>query len=242
MAARNQPAIWFRCPTANRQEFGRQSMGMPEIHARAFEARHSQYLLIKAPPASGRVAGADVPGAGQALQPGTEEGHCRRAGTVDRRFVRQHGSHRSRLLRRLGFHDRNNLCTPGGESSKVEAVKRFLAGPTAIMVCTHATLRFAFDAIEVEHIQRALLAIDEFHHVSADQDNRLGEVVRSVMANTTAHVVAMTGSYFRGDAVPVLTRGRGEVHQGHVQLLRAAERLHTSQVARNRLPLLPGGN
>ncbi len=49
-----------------------------------------------------------------------------------------------------------------------------------------------------------LLAIDEFHHVSADPNSRLETVLRSVMANTSAHIVAMTGSYFRGDAVPVL--------------------------------------
>ncbi len=49
-----------------------------------------------------------------------------------------------------------------------------------------------------------MLAIDEFHHISTDENNRLGELLRSVIANTNAHIVAMTGSYFRGDAVPVL--------------------------------------
>src|SRR5690606_3265513 len=49
-----------------------------------------------------------------------------------------------------------------------------------------------------------LLAVDEFHHVSADADNRLGELVRSLMSEGSAHLVAMTGSYFRGDQVPVL--------------------------------------
>jgi len=48
------------------------------------------------------------------------------------------------------------------------------------------------------------VAVDEFHHVSADGDNRLGEVVKSIMENSNAHLVAMTGSYFRGDGVPVL--------------------------------------
>ena len=47
-------------------------------------------------------------------------------------------------------------------------------------------------------------AIDEFHHVSADGENRLGELLRSVMAKSDVHIVAMTGSYFRGDSVPVL--------------------------------------
>jgi len=40
--------------------------------------------------------------------------------------------------------------------------------------------------------------------VSADAENRLGEVLRSIINNTSAHIIAMTGSYFRGDGVPVL--------------------------------------
>ena len=48
------------------------------------------------------------------------------------------------------------------------------------------------------------MAIDEFHHVSADIESKLGEVLRSIMRKTKAHVVAMTGTYFRGDTLPVL--------------------------------------
>ena len=49
-----------------------------------------------------------------------------------------------------------------------------------------------------------LIAIDEFHHVSVDAENRLGEVLLSIMKHTNAAIIAMTGSYFRGDSVPVL--------------------------------------
>jgi hypothetical protein len=49
-----------------------------------------------------------------------------------------------------------------------------------------------------------LLAVDEFHHVSGNEDSRLGELVRGIMSHSTAHLVAMTGSYFRGDSQPVL--------------------------------------
>ena len=100
--------------------------------------------------------------------------------------------------------DRNNLCTPGAEVSKVQALKRFLEGPDTTLLCTHATLRFAHDAIDEALFNDVLLAVDEFHHVSADEGSRLGELVRSVMRHTNAHIVAMTGSYFRGDAVAVL--------------------------------------
>jgi hypothetical protein len=51
-----------------------------------------------------------------------------------------------------------------------------------------------------------VLAIDEFHHVSADVEaSRLGALLREVMNGSDVHIVAMTGSYFRGDSVPVLS-------------------------------------
>ena len=73
-----------------------------------------------------------------------------------------------------------------------------------ILICTHATLRFASEELDESKFNGTLLAIDEFHHVSVDAENRLGELLRSIMANSTAHIIAMTGSYFRGDSVPVL--------------------------------------
>ena len=49
-----------------------------------------------------------------------------------------------------------------------------------------------------------MVAIDEFHHISAAIENKLGEVLNNIMNKTNAHIVAMTGSYFRGDSLPVL--------------------------------------
>jgi hypothetical protein len=43
--------------------------------------------------------------------------------------------------------------------------------------------------------------------VSAGEDNKLGAQLAVLIARDRAHIVAMTGSYFRGDAVPVLTPG-----------------------------------
>jgi hypothetical protein len=100
--------------------------------------------------------------------------------------------------------DLYNLCTPGGEGSKVKAFNNFLENNEKILICTHATLRFACEGIDEIKFNDCVIAIDEFHHVSADGNNRLGEVLRSIMAKSTAHIVAMTGSYFRGDSVPVL--------------------------------------
>jgi hypothetical protein len=73
-----------------------------------------------------------------------------------------------------------------------------------ILICTHSTLRFAFEQLEESKFNGTLLAIDEFHHVSVDGDSRLGELLRSIMTKSDAHIVAMTGSYFRGDSIPIL--------------------------------------
>jgi hypothetical protein len=89
--------------------------------------------------------------------------------------------------------------------SKVKAVGEFLASEDRALVCTHATFRFAVEELGVEAFDDRLIAIDEFHHVSAHPDNKLGEQLRAFMERDRAHIVAMTGSYFRGDALPVLS-------------------------------------
>jgi hypothetical protein len=62
----------------------------------------------------------------------------------------------------------------------------------------------ATTGLGVEAFDDRLIAVDEFHHVSANPDNRLGDQVRQLVAHGKTHLVAMTGSYFRGDAVAVL--------------------------------------
>ena len=73
-----------------------------------------------------------------------------------------------------------------------------------MLVCTHATFRFAVDKFGVEAFDDRLIAVDEFHHVSANPDNKLGLHLGQFIARDKAHIVAMTGSYFRGDAEAVL--------------------------------------
>ena len=73
----------------------------------------------------------------------------------------------------------------------------------AILICTHATLRHAFNTLDINLFNDTLLAIDEFHHVEG-KNNKLGEVLNAVMENTNAHITAMTGTYFRGDGEAVL--------------------------------------
>lgn len=178
--------------------------GMREMQARAFEARAEQYLLIKAPPASGKSRALMF----IALDKLENQGIRKAIIAVPERSIGS--SFASAPLKSFGFFadwtvkPKNNLCTPGGDQGKVQAFVEFLKGDEKVLVCTHATLRFAFEAIEEEWLNDCVLAIDEFHHVSADADSKLGFMLRSVMQKSSVHVVAMTGSYFRGDSVPVL--------------------------------------
>jgi superfamily II DNA or RNA helicase len=178
--------------------------GMREMQERAFEARTAQHLLIKAPPASGKSRALMFIGLDKLVNQGIKKVIV----AVPERSI---GSSFSKTdLMKDGFfanwepNDVYNLCTPGGEGSKVKAFNNFLNSDEKILICTHATMRFACEGVDEKLFNDCVIAIDEFHHVSADGNNRLGEVLRSIMAKSKAHIVAMTGSYFRGDSVPVL--------------------------------------
>ena len=182
-------------------------MGMREMQTRAFESRDAQYLLLKAPPASGKSRALMF----LALDKLVNQGIKKVIVAVPERSI---GSSFSSMdLKKDGFfanwelNDVYNLCTPGdeGSSSKVKAFHKFMDSDEKILICTHATLRFACEEFDETKFNDTLLAIDEFHHVSADANNRLGELLKSIMSKSTAHIVAMTGSYFRGDSVPILT-------------------------------------
>ena len=103
--------------------------------------------------------------------------------------------------------DENNLTTSGTAKSKVQKFIDFMQSTDPsddILIATHATLRFASEQLDASDFDDCLLAIDEFHHVSQDDNSVLGEVLRDVLRNSTAHIFAMTGSYFRGDSIPIL--------------------------------------
>ncbi len=179
-------------------------LGMREMQEKAYAARTAQYLLIKAPPASGKSRALMF----IALDKLQNQGINKVIVAVPEKAIG--ASFNTNELKKYGFFTdwnpapKYNLCTPGLEKSKVSAFLEFLESDEKILICTHATLRFAFEALDEKKLNNAVIAIDEFHHVSADGDNRLGEVMKNIMANSTAHIVAMTGSYFRGDNVPVL--------------------------------------
>lgn len=178
--------------------------GMREMQERAYNARKSQYLLIKSPPASGKSRALMFIALDKLINQGIKKVII----AVPERSIGNSFSECN--LTEFGFFadwepdDKYNLCIPGGEKSKVKVFKDFLKSEEQILICTHSTLRFAFEEIDTEEFNDILLGIDEFHHVSSDGDNKIGELLRSIINNTNAHIVAMTGSYFRGDSVPVL--------------------------------------
>lgn len=177
-------------------------LGMREMQRRVYDQRNSRYLLVKSPPASGKSRALMYVG----LDKLENQGVRKVVVAVPERSIG--GSFQSARLTETGFHrdwvvkPEWNLCTPG--QSKGAAFRRFLASPDEALVCTHATLRSAFDDLGAEAFADCLVAIDEFHHASADVSSRLGEVVRALVAAGNVHIVAMTGSYFRGDTNPVL--------------------------------------
>ncbi len=180
------------------------AMGMRAMQARAYAERGSQYLLVKAPPASGKSRALMFIG----LDKLQSQGIRKVVVAVPERSIG--ASFRSTKLTQHGFfrdwdvEDQWNLCTAGVDAGKVAKFEAFVASPAQVLICTHATLRFAYDKIGPEPFANCLIAVDEFHHASADADSRLGEAVRGLMADGRAHIVAMTGSYFRGDSIPVL--------------------------------------
>jgi len=181
-------------------------LGMRAMQERAYEKRGEQYLLIKSPPASGKSRALMF----IALDKLENQGMKQAIIVVPEKSIGS--SFADEPLSDFGFwadwqvEPRWNLCNaPGEDGGKVKSVKAFLESDDKILVCTHATFRFAIDQFGVEAFDDCLVAIDEFHHVSANPDNKLGAHLAAFMARDKVHIVAMTGSYFRGDSVPVMT-------------------------------------
>lgn len=182
------------------------AMGMRPMQERAYQKRGEQYLLIKSPPASGKSRALMF----IALDKLANQNLKQAIIVVPERSIG--ASFNDEPLSEFGFfadwkvEPRWNLCdAPGNDTNgKVDAVKKFLESDDKTLVCTHATFRFAMEKFGVEAFDDRLIAVDEFHHISANPGNKLGEHVRELMARDKTHIVAMTGSYFRGDAEAVL--------------------------------------
>lgn len=182
-------------------------LGMREMQAKVYAKRTKQHLLVKAPPASGKSRALMF----VALDKIKNQGLKKAIIAVPEKSIGK--SFRSTELKKFGYYwdwvvkDENNLTTSGTAKSKVQKFIDFMQSTDPsddILIATHATLRFASEQLDASDFDDCLLAIDEFHHVSQDDNSVLGEVLRDVLRNSTAHIFAMTGSYFRGDSIPIL--------------------------------------
>ena len=181
-------------------------LGMRAMQERAFERRGEQYLLIKSPPASGKSRALMF----IALDKLHNQGLRQAIVAVPEKTIG--ASFNNEPLSEFGFwadwrvKPQWNLCNaPGGDDGKVGTVGRFLKSDDRVLICTHATFRFAVDKFGVDAFDDRVIAVDEFHHVSANPDNKLGAHLGEFIARDKVHLVAMTGSYFRGDADAVLS-------------------------------------
>ncbi|MCR4959689.1 MAG: DEAD/DEAH box helicase family protein [Prevotella sp.] len=180
-------------------------LGMREMQALAYEARNKRFLLIKAPPASGKSRALMF----IALDKLAHQGIKKVVVAVPEKSIGR--SFKNTNLMSGGFFANwevptyFNLTDVKNEQDKKGRFKEFFQDSKAqVLVCAHATLRNATKELSDDTFNDVLVAIDEFHHTSADANSNLGDVVRRVMNNSTGHIVAMTGSYFRGDGIPVL--------------------------------------
>ena len=182
-------------------------MGMREMQAIVYKQRNRQHLLVKAPPASGKSRAMMF----VALDKLAYQGIRKVIVAVPEKSIGR--SFKDTDLRRYGFFadwrvaPYYNLCTSSGnETSKRKKLVEFLSPLTSaqILVCTHTTLRNAMKDVPNDALNDVFFGIDEFHHASSDVNNYLGELIRRLLNETTAHIMAMTGSYFRGDAIPVM--------------------------------------
>ncbi|MET4841915.1 DEAD/DEAH box helicase [Bradyrhizobium japonicum] len=182
------------------------ALGMRPMQERAYERRGEQYLLIKSPPASGKSRALMF----IALDKLANQSLKQAIIVVPEKSIG--ASFHDEPLTKYGFSadwivaPKWNLCdAPGSDNGgKVNSLGAFLDSEDKVLVCTHATFRFAVDKFGIEKFDDRLIAVDEFHHVSADPESKLGQHLGAFIARDKVHIVAMTGSYFRGDAVPVL--------------------------------------
>lgn len=179
-------------------------LGMREMQERAYEDRTEQYLLIKSPPASGKSRALMFIALDKLLHQGIKKVIV----AVPEKSIG--GSFSNTDLTSFGFeadwkvNEEYNLCTTESNEKKSSTFEAFLNNEEQILICTHATLRNAFEALDESKFDDTMVAIDEFHHLSASDANVLGNVLKSIISKSNAHIVAMTGSYFRGDSAPIL--------------------------------------
>ena len=157
-------------------------LGMRQMQERAFNRRGEKYLLIKSPPAAGKSRALMF----IAIDKIKNQNLKKAIVIVPEKSIGK--SFDSVELSKNGFwsdwviQPKWNLCNaPGLEGSKVKSLKSFLDSDDINLVCTHATFRFFVEENGIECLDNCLIAIDEFHHVSANSENVLGKFVKELI-------------------------------------------------------------
>lgn len=226
-------------------------LGMRLMQRRAFEKRNKKNILIKSPPASGKSRALMF----IALDKMYRQGLKKTIVAVPEKSIGASFSNTN--LTDYGFFrdwevlDKYNLCLDvnelDGVKSKLDAFTNFMRDDDAkVMLCTHSALRTAFENMEPAAFEHCLMAIDEFHHISVSQDNKLGRVVTALLKNDNTHVLAMTGSYFRGDENALLRPEHEELFHPVVftyyEQLQGYKYLKTLQIGHHFYPPMKGND
>ena len=142
------------------------ALGMRTMQERAYAKRGEQYLLIKSPPALGKSRALMF----IALDKLNNQDLQQAIVVVPERSIGS--SFADEPLSQFGFYwdwqvaPQWNLCNAPGvddvkvAKTKVKAVEQFLASSEKLLVCTHATFRFAVDTLGIEAFDNRLIAID----------------------------------------------------------------------------------
>ena len=133
--------------------------GMRPMQERAYEKRGEQYLLIKSPPASGKSRALMF----IALDKLQNQGLKQAIIVVPEKAIG--ASFNDEPLSSYGFWadwtvlPKWNLCNaPGEDGGKVNTVGAFLESNDKVLVCTHATFRFAVEKFGVEAFDNRLIS------------------------------------------------------------------------------------
>mgnify|MGYP000175807473 CR=1 FL=1 len=217
-------------------------LGMREMQARAYEARNQRFLLIKAPPASGKSRALMF----IALDKLAHQGIKKVVVAVPEKSIGR--SFNDTNLKEHGFFadwkiaPYFNLCDTSNEKDKADRFREFFTDSKAkILLCAHATLRNASSQLPDDTFNDCLLAIDEFHHTSADANSGLG-------GHRTPCNEPYKRTHYRHDRL-LFQRGwcacaslgrRSTVLPRNLQLLSATERLYISEESDSRLSFYHG--
>src|SRR5690625_2960190 len=156
-SVKNVPAVSVTYAQSGRSTRSNE-LGMRPMQERAYERRGEQYLLIKSPPASGKSRALMFIALDKLHNQDVKQAII----VVPERTIG--ASFNNEPLCRYGFwadwhvEPRWNLTDAAiSDTGKVNSVKTFLDSADRILICTHATFRFAVDQFGIEAFDDRLI-------------------------------------------------------------------------------------